>query len=87
MKDESLGLTSRQVERIIKYNAVKAGISKKVTPHVIRHMFATDLLGNGADLRSVQMLLGHSNIATTQIYTHVTDSELKRVHKQFHNRK
>ena len=87
MKDENLGLTTRQIERIIKQYAIKAGISKKVTPHVIRHMFATDLLGNGADLRSVQMLLGHSNISTTQIYTHVTDSELKRIHKQFHNKK
>jgi site-specific recombinase XerD len=86
MKDDEIGLSTRQIERIIKLYAIKAGISKKVTPHVIRHMFATDLLGNGADLRSVQMLLGHSNISTTQIYTHVTDSELKRVHKQFHNR-
>ena len=83
---DSLRLTSRSVERIIKYYAIKAGISKKVTPHVIRHSFATDLLRNGADLRSVQMLLGHANIGTTQIYTHVTDSELKRVHKQFHNK-
>jgi site-specific recombinase XerD len=81
------GLTSRSIERIIKYYAIKAGISKKVTPHIIRHCFATDLLGNGADLRSVQMLLGHANIGTTQIYTHITDSELKRVHKQFHNKK
>ena len=80
-------LTSRSVERIIKHYAIKAGISKKVTPHVIRHCFATDLLGNGADLRSVQMLLGHANIATTQIYTHVTDAELGRIHKQFHNKK
>ena len=80
-------LTTRSVERIIKHYAIKAGISKKVTPHVIRHCFATDLLGNGADLRSVQMLLGHANISTTQIYTHVTDAELKRVHKEFHNKK
>jgi site-specific recombinase XerD len=87
MKSENLGLTTRQIERTIKHYAIKAGISKKVTPHVIRHMFATDLLGNGADLRAVQMLLGHSNISTTQIYTHVTDSELKRIHKQFHRRK
>lgn len=82
-----LALDKRSVERIVKYWAIKAGISKKVTPHVIRHCFATDLLGNGADLRSVQMLLGHANIGTTQIYTHVTDSELKRVHKLFHNKK
>ncbi|MFA6315115.1 MAG: site-specific tyrosine recombinase/integron integrase [Candidatus Paceibacterota bacterium] len=80
-------LTRRSIERIVKQYAVRAGISKKVTPHVIRHCFATDLLSNGADLRSVQMLLGHANIGTTQIYTHVTDSELKRVHKLFHNKK
>lgn len=86
-KTEESGLTKRSIERIVKYYAVKAGISKKVTPHVIRHCFATDLLGNGADLRSVQMLLGHANISTTQIYTHVTDSELKRIHKQFHNKR
>lgn len=83
---ESLRLTSRSVERIVKYYAVKAGISKKVTPHVIRHSFATDLLRNGADLRSVQMLLGHANIGTTQIYTHVTDSELRNIHKKFHRK-
>ena len=79
-------LTSRSIERIIKYYAIKAGISKKVTPHVIRHSFATDLLRNGADLRSVQMLLGHANIGTTQIYTHITDKELRNVHKKFHNK-
>lgn len=85
-ESKSLRLTSRSVERIVKYYAIKAGITKRVTPHVIRHSFATDLLRNGADLRSVQMLLGHANIGTTQIYTHVTDSELKRVHKKFHSR-
>ncbi len=86
-KGGDLAMDSRSIERIVKQCAIKAGISKKVTPHVIRHCFATDLLSNGADLRSVQMLLGHSNISTTQIYTHVTDSELKRVHKLFHNKK
>ena len=80
-------LTRRSVERIVKQHAVKAGISKKVTPHVMRHMFATDLLGNGADIRSVQAILGHANIGTTQIYTHVTDKHLRDVHKKFHNKK
>ncbi|MDQ5912060.1 MAG: integrase/recombinase XerD, partial [Patescibacteria group bacterium] len=79
-------LTPRSIERLVKYYAIKAGISKKVTPHVIRHSFATDLLQNGADLRSVQALLGHANIATTQIYTHVTDKHLKEIHKTFHSR-
>lgn len=80
-------LTKRSVERIVKQHAIKAGISKKVTPHVMRHMFATDLLGNGADLRSVQAILGHANIGTTQIYTHVTDKHLREIHKKYHNRK
>ncbi len=80
-------LTRRSIERIVKHHATKAGISKKVTPHVLRHMFATDLLGNGADIRSVQIMLGHANIATTQIYTHVTDKALREIHKKFHSRK
>ena len=79
-------LTRRSVERIVKHYAIKAGISKKVTPHVIRHSFATDLLSNGADLRSVQALLGHSSISTTQIYTHVTDKHLGDIHKKFHGK-
>ena len=86
-KGKDSGLTRRSIERIVKQCAVQAGISKKVTPHVIRHCFATDLLSNGADLRSVQMLLGHANISTTQIYTHITDNELKRVHQKFHGKK
>ncbi len=86
-KNESLRLTPRSIERIVKQYAIKAGISRKVTPHVLRHSFATDLLGNGADIRSVQTMLGHANIATTQIYTHVTDKQLKEVHKKFHSRK
>ncbi len=80
-------LTPRSVERIVKQYAIKAGITKKVTPHVIRHSFATDLLSNGADLRSVQALLGHANIATTQVYTHVTDKHLREVHKRFHTKR
>ena len=79
-------LTPRSVQRLIKYYATKAGITKKVTPHIIRHSFATDLLQNGADIRSVQALLGHANIATTQVYTHVTDSHLKDIHKAFHGK-
>lgn len=82
-----LRINPRSVARIIKFYAIKAGISKKVTPHVIRHCFATDLLSNGADLRSVQALLGHANIGTTQIYTHVTDRHLRDIHKKFHNKK
>jgi site-specific recombinase XerD len=79
-------LTQRSIERIVKHYAIKAGISKKVTPHGLRHSFATDLLSNGADIRSVQMMLGHANIATTQIYTHVTDAQLRDVHKKFHSK-
>jgi site-specific recombinase XerD len=84
---DSLRLTPRSIERIIKHYATKAGITKKVTPHVIRHSFATDLLENGADLRSVQALLGHANIATTQVYTHVTDSHLRDIHRTFHGKR
>lgn len=79
-------LIPRAVERLVKDHAVRAGISRKVTPHVIRHSFATDLLENGADVRSVQALLGHANIATTQVYTHVTDKHLHDVHKSFHGK-
>ena len=86
-KTKSDFLDRRSVERIVKHYATLAGISKKVTPHVLRHMFATDLLGNGADIRSVQALLGHSSIITTQIYTHVTDKHLHDVHKKFHNKR
>lgn len=86
-KQETLRLTSRSVERIVRHYATKAGVSKKVTPHTIRHCFATDLLGNGADLRAVQALLGHANITTTQIYTHVTDRHLHDVHSAFHGKR
>ncbi len=84
---DSLRMTPRSVERLVKQYAIKAGITRKVTPHVIRHSFATDLLENGADLRSVQALLGHANIATTQVYTHVTDKHLREIHKKFHGQR
>ncbi len=77
-------LTPRTIQRIVSKYARAAGITKHVSPHSLRHSFATDLLMNGADLRSVQSMLGHSNIATTQVYTHVTDPHLKEVHRRFH---
>ncbi|MFH1175177.1 MAG: site-specific tyrosine recombinase/integron integrase [bacterium] len=83
---ENSRLTPRSVQRIIKKYAKLAGIIKKVTPHTIRHSFATDLLFNGADIRSVQAMLGHSNISTTQIYTHITDLQLKNAHSKFHGK-
>lgn len=78
-------LTPRSIQRLVKRYALLAGITKHVSPHTMRHSFATDLLMNGADLRSVQSLLGHSNISTTQVYTHVTDQHLKEVHEKYHN--
>lgn len=79
-------LTSRSIERIIAKYARAVGIMKKITPHTLRHSFATDLLRNGADIRSVQSMLGHSSITTTQIYTHVTDQRLKEVYKKYHGK-
>lgn len=81
---DDLRLTTRSVESLVKKYAKKAGIMSDPTPHTLRHSFATDLLSAGADLRSVQELLGHKNVATTQIYTHVTNPQLKAVHKKFH---
>src|SRR5690606_28216005 len=78
-------LTARSIQRMVNKYARLAGITKHVSPHTMRHSFATDLLMNGADLRSVQSMLGHSNIATTQIYTHVTDAHLKDVYEKFHS--
>jgi site-specific recombinase XerD len=84
---DSLRLTPRSVQRMVKYYAAKAGIIKDVHPHTLRHSFATDLLINGADIRSVQTMLGHSSITTTQIYTHITNQQLKEVHRAFHGRR
>lgn len=80
-------LTPRTVQRLVERYAKMAGITKHITPHTLRHSFATDLLANGADIRSVQTLLGHSSITTTQLYTHISDQHLKEVYQRFHARK
>lgn len=79
-------LTPRSIDRIIQKHSLAAGIVKNITPHTLRHSFATDLLLNGADIRSVQSLLGHSSITTTQIYTHITNQQLREVHQQYHGK-
>ena len=84
---EDVRLTPRSIERIVKHYATKAGIIKDVHPHTLRHTFATDLLANGADIRSVQAMLGHASITTTQIYTHVTNEHLKEIHRAFHDKR
>lgn len=78
-------MTARSVERVVEKYARLAGITKHVSPHTLRHSFATDLLMNGADIRSVQSMLGHADISTTQIYTHVTDKHLREIHEKFHS--
>ncbi len=85
--DQDHRLTPRWIQKMISKCSILAGISKKVTPHTFRHTYATDLLGNGADLRSVQELLGHKNVSTTQIYTHVTNKGLRDIHEKFHGGK
>ena len=85
-KDALHRITSRDVQRHLKAYVARAGITSIVTPHTLRHAFATDLLSNGADIRSVQQLLGHASINTTQIYTHITDSHLREIHKKFHGK-
>lgn len=84
---QDLRLTPRSVQRLIKKHAAAAGITKDITPHTLRHSFATDLLSNGADVREVQQLLGHASITTTQIYTHLTDTRLRSVHERFHRKR
>lgn len=86
-EDSEMHLTPRSIQRLVQKYAKIAGITKKITPHVMRHSFATDLLINGADIRSVQSLLGHASITTTQIYTHITNQQLREVHKTFHGRR
>jgi site-specific recombinase XerD len=86
-RDEQNCLTPRSVQRLVEKYAKVAGITKRVTPHTMRHSYATDLLINGADIRSVQAMLGHSSITTTQVYTHITDQQLRDVYKAFHGKK
>src|SRR3989344_5261316 len=80
-------IITRTIQRLIDFYSRKAGISEKIHPHTLRHLFATDLLMGGADLRSVQELLGHANVSTTQIYTHLTNKELREIHQAFHGRR
>jgi len=87
LEADEVPLTPRSVQRLVQRYAKAAGITKPVTPHTMRHSYATDLLQNGADIRSVQAMLGHTSITTTQIYTHITDRELRNIHKKFHGKK
>src|SRR5438067_48602 len=84
--DASSKLTTARIWQIVKKHAERAGLEKNIYPHLLRHSFATHLLGNGADLRIIQEMLGHADISTTQVYTHVDQQRLKAVHRQFHPR-
>jgi site-specific recombinase XerD len=86
-KDADLRLTVRTVQRVVEKYVQAAGLPVKITPHGIRHTFATDLLSAGADLRAIQEMLGHKSVATTQIYTHITNPQLKNIHSKFHRKK
>lgn len=85
-KSETLRLTARSVQRLVEKYVKKARLPIKITPHGLRHSFATDLLTGGADLRAIQELLGHKNVSTTQVYTHITNPQLKQIHEKFHRR-
>lgn len=84
LDDEKARLSTVSIEKIVRNTALRGGIVKKITPHTLRHSYATQLLINGADIRSVQEMLGHSSITTTQVYTHVTDKKLREIHNKFH---
>lgn len=86
-RDADLRLTARSVQRIVKKYVKKTKLPVEITPHGIRHTFATDLLSSGADLRAIQEMLGHKSVATTQIYTHITNPQLKKIHQDFHRKK
>jgi site-specific recombinase XerD len=83
---ESIRLTARSVQRLVEKYVKKARLPIKITPHGLRHSFATDLLSSGADLRAIQELLGHKNVSTTQIYTHITNPQLREIHQKFHRK-